>query len=53
MTLQRSRIVRKVLFKIRMTAQGGGPAWQKQSEARAERDTLVLFGLIEEDQELE
>ena len=52
MTLQRSRIVRIVLFKIGITDQGVGPAWQRQSGARAERDTLVLFGLIEEDQEL-
>ena len=46
MNLQRSRIIRLVRFKIRITDQGVGPAWQRQSRARAERDSLVLFGLI-------
>ena len=42
-----------VLFKIRITDQGVGSAWQRQSGARAKRYSLVLFGLIEQDQELE
>ena len=39
MTLQRSRIFRMVLFKMRITDQGVGPAWQRQSWARAGRDS--------------
>ena len=42
-----------VLFKIRITDQGAGPAWQRQSGARTEIYSPVLFGLIEQDQEEE
>ena len=35
MTLQRGRIFGLVLFKRRITDQGVGPAWQRQSGARA------------------
>ena len=41
------------LFKIRITDQGVWSAWQRPSEARAERYSLVLFGLIEQNPELE
>ena len=43
MTLQRSRIFRMVLLKMRITAKGMGPHWQRQSEERAERDSLYCL----------
>ena len=42
-----------IVFKIKIPDQGVGPAWDRQSGARAERDSLILFGLIEQDQEQE
>ena len=52
MTLQRGRIFEMVLFKRRVTDQGAGPAGQRQSGARAGKRFLVLFRIIEQDQEL-
>ena len=51
MTLQKSKIFRLVLFKRRITEQVVGPDWQRQSGARAGRVFLVLFKIIEQDQE--
>ena len=44
-----------IMFEIKkkITDKEVGPAWQRQSGARAERYSLFLFGLIEQDQELE
>ena len=39
MILQRGRIFGLVLFKRRVTDQGVGPAWQRQSEQEQERDS--------------
>ena len=52
MTLQRGRIFRLVLFKRKVTDQEGRPAGQRQSGAGAGRIFLVLFRIIEQDQEL-
>ena len=52
MILQRGRIFGLVLFKRRVTDQGVGPAWQRQSGAGAGEGFLVLFKIIEQDQEL-
>ena len=47
------RIFKKVPKKMRITDQGVGPAWQRQSGARRDKDSPVLYGLSEQDQELE
>ena len=52
MTLQRGRIFGLVLFKRKVTDQEGRPAGQRQSGAGAGRIFLVLFRIIEQDQEL-
>ena len=52
MILQRGRILGLVLFKRRVTDQGVGPAWQRQSGAGAGEGFLVLFKIIEQDHEL-
>ena len=52
MTLQRGRIFGLVLFKRRVTDQEVGHAGQRQSGAGAGKRFLVLFRIIEEDQEL-
>ena len=52
MTLQRGRILGLVLFKRKVTDQEGRPAGQRQSGAGAGRIFLVLFRIIEQDQEL-
>ena len=52
MTLQSSRIFGMVLFKRRVTDQEVGPAGQRQSGAGAGKRFLVLFRIIERDQEL-
>ena len=52
MTLQRDRIFGLVLFKTKVTDQEGRPVGQRQSEAGAGRIFLVLFRIIEQDQEL-
>ena len=52
MTLQRDRIFGLVLFKTKVTDQEGRPAGQRQSGAGAGRIFLVLFRIIEQDQEL-
>ena len=52
MILQRGRIFELVLFKRRVTDQGVGPARQRQSGAGAGEGFLVLFKIIEQDQEL-
>ena len=51
MTLQRGRIFGLVLFKRKVTDQEGRPAGQRQSGAGAGRIFLVLFRIIEQDQE--
>ena len=51
MTLQRGRIFRLVLFKRKVTDQEWRPAEQRQSGAGAGRIFLVLFRIIEQDQE--
>ena len=51
-TLQRGRIYGLVLFMRRVTDQEGRPAGQKESGAGAGKKFLVLFRLIEQDQEL-
>ena len=53
MNLQKTRIFRMVPLKIIKTDQGVGPAWQRQYGAKRDRDSLVLLGLSEWDQELE
>ena len=50
--LQRGRIFGMVLFKRRVTDQEVRPAGQRQSGAGAGKIFLVLFRIIEEDQEL-
>ena len=52
MTLQRGKIFGLVLFKIRITDPNVGPAEQRQSGADAGKRFLVLFIIIEPDQEL-
>ena len=52
MTLQRGNIFGLVLFKRRVTDQEVGPAGQRQSGAGAGKRFLVLFRIIEQDQEL-
>jgi hypothetical protein len=52
MNLQRGRMFGLVLFKIRVTDQEGRPAGQRQSGAGARKRFLVLFRIIERDQEL-
>ena len=52
MTLQICRIFGMVLFKRRETNLEGGPVGQRQSGAGAGRVYLVLFRIIEQDQEL-
>ena len=52
MTLQRGRIFDLVLFKKKVTDQEGRPAGQRQSGAGAGDIFLVLFRMIEQDQEL-
>ena len=52
MTLQRGRIFGLVLFKRKITDQEGGPDGQRQSGAGPGRIFLVLFRIIEQDQEL-
>ena len=51
MTLQRGRTFELVLFKRKVTDQEGRPAGQRQSGAGAGRIFLVLFRIIEQDQE--
>ena len=51
-TLQRGRIFGLVLFIRRVTDQEGRPVWQRQSGAGAGKRFLVLFRIIEQDQEL-
>ena len=50
MILQRGRIFGLVLFKRRVTDQGVRPAWQRQLGAGAGEGFLVLFKIIEQDQ---
>ena len=52
MILQRGRIFGLVLFKSRVTDQGVRPAWERQSGAGAGEGFLVLFKIIEPNQEL-
>ena len=52
MILQRGRIFGLVLFKRRVTDQRVGPALQRQSGAGAGEGFLLLFKIIEQDQEL-
>ena len=52
MILQRGKIFRLVLFKRRVTDQEVGPAGQRESGAGAGKRFLVLFRIIEQDQEL-
>ena len=52
MTLQRGRIFGLVLLKRKVTDQEGRPARQRQSGTGAGRIFLVLFRIIEQDQEL-
>ena len=52
MTLQRGRIFGLVLLKRGVTDQGVRPAGQGQSGAVAGKIFLVLFRIIEQDQEL-
>ena len=52
MTLHRGRIVGLVLFKRRVTGQEMEPAGQRQSGAGVGMRFLVLFRIIEQDQEL-
>ena len=42
-TLQRGRKFGLVMFERRVTEQGVGPAWQRQSGAGAGKGSLVLF----------
>ena len=51
-TLQGDRILLLVLFKKRVPDQEGRPAGQRQSGAGAGKRFLVLFRIIEQDQEL-
>ena len=51
MTLQRGRIFGLVLFKRRVTDQEVGPAGQNESVAGTGMRFLVLFRIIEQDQE--
>ena len=51
-TLQRGRIYGLVLFMRRITDQEGRPGGQRQSGAGTGKKFLVLFGLIEQEQEL-
>ena len=41
------------LFKIIITEQGVGLVWQRQSGTAADRNSPVLFELIEQEQEME
>ena len=52
MTFKRGRIFGLVLFKRKVCDQGVGPAGQRQSGAGAVKIFLVLFRIIEHDQEL-
>ena len=52
MTLQSDRIFEVVLFMRSITDQEGGPARQRQLGAGAGKIFLVLFRIIELDQEL-
>ena len=52
MTVQRGRIFGPVLFKRIVTDQEVGPAGQRQLGARAGKRFLLLFIIIEQDQEL-
>ena len=52
MTLQRDRIFGLVLLKTKVTDQEVRPTGQRQSGAGAGRRFLVLFRIIEQDQDL-
>ena len=52
MTLQRGRIFGLVLLKRRVNDQEVGPAGQRQSGVGARKRFLVLFKIVEQDQEL-